>query len=212
MSLYKDMYGIIEDFLQIKNLYNFIEKNESLIYTCNQCEKPFSNISKNNIMMYELDYFNNNLLYDNKKIKCGIQVYLMLQSIDVKLCRYKKVNKIFCGMCSMHVNKRTSMCNYADYGIANHLSLKHYNFIKLNNCLLIKDYITDSKAYIKRYSYEFGNNEDTLMVNSLFLDDKKDIIKTIVKNKKFADIKIVIQKTFNINFDYLYEYLKEKTN
>ena len=211
MDLYKDIFGIIEEYGKIKNLYNFIKKDERLTYVCDQCNNEFTNICKNNIIMYELDYFNNNILH-KKNSKLGIKGYLLLANIDIKLCKYNRVNQLFCDMCALQVNRRTTRFNYCDYGLANNISLKHYNFIKLNNCFFIQDYITDSKAYIKRYSYDFSNDSDILMINTLFIDDKKDVIESLVKTDKFVEIKNKIEETFNINFTYLLEYLKEKTN
>ena len=210
MRLYKDIYGIIEEYGTINNIHNFLEKKEELIYTCDQCKNKFTNICKNNIIMYELDYFNNNILLDKKNTKFGIKGYLLLTNIDIKLCRYKKVNQVFCGMCSLQVNKRLDFCNYADYGLASYISLKHYMFIKLNNCFFTQDYITDSKAYLKRYTYNIL--DDGLIVNTLFMDDKKDLIKELVLTEKFQEIRMIIENKFNINFKYLLEYLKDKTN
>ena len=212
MTLYKDIYGIIEEYGQIQNIYNFLKNDEKLIYTCDQCDNDFTNICKNNIMSYELDYFNNNILHDKKNTKLGIKGYLLLTNMDIKLCRYKKINKVFCGMCSLQVNKRTTRLNYCDYGLCNNISLKHYNFIRLNNGFFIQDYITDSKAYIKRYSYNFSDNEDVLIINSLFIDDRKDVIESLALTDKFAEIREIIEYTFHINFEYLFKYLKEKTN
>lgn len=210
MTLYKDIFRIIEEYGTIKNIHNFMNKDKNLIYTCDQCQCEFTNICKSNIMLYELDYFNNNILYDKKNTSFGIKGYLLLTNIDIKLCRYKKINKVFCGMCSIQVNKRLDLFNYADYGLASYISLKHYMFIRLNNCFFIQDYITDSKAYLKRYVYEFI--EDGLIVNTLFIDDKKDLIKELVLTEKFREIKEIIENKFNINFTFLFEYLKEKVN
>jgi len=210
MTLYKDIFRIIEEYGTIKNIHNFMNKDKNLIYTCDQCQCEFTNICKSNIMLYELDYFNNNILYDKKNTSFGIKGYLLLTNIDIKLCRYKKINKVLCGMCSIQVNKRLDLFNYADYGLASYISLKHYMFIRLNNCFFIQDYITDSKAYLKRYVYEFI--EDGLIVNTLFIDDKKDLIKELVLTEKFREIKEIIENKFNINFTFLFEYLKEKVN
>ena len=210
MNLYKDIYRIIEEYGTIQNINNFINKDEKLIYNCDQCNCEFTNICKNNIIIYELDYFNNNILFDKSNTKFGIKGYLLLTNIDIKLCKYRKVNKVFCGMCSLQVNKRLDIFNYANYGVCNYISLKHFMFIRLNNYFFIQDYITEAKAYIKRYNYEFI--KDGLIINTLFIDDKKDLIKELVFTKKFDQIRTIIEDKFNINFKYLFEYLKDKIN
>ena len=210
---YKDIYREIEKFIPIKNIYNFLHKNQKINYTCELCGNMFHSVSTKNKMCYELEYFNNNLLFNKDRVKIDINMnhYFLLNNIDIKLCKYKKINQLFCNVCMLNINKRTSRFNYCDYGICNYISEKHYQFIKLNNGFFIQDSISDNRVIIKRYFYNFLDNENNLLVNSLYLNDRKEVIDLLATEKEFEKIKIMIEGNFNLNFKYLNLYLKDKT-
>lgn len=211
MIFYKDICKEIEKFVLIKNIYNFLYKNEKINYICEMCEHTFHNVITKNKMKYELSYFNNNLLYNKDRIRIDVNMnhYFLLNNIDVKLCQYIKINQIFCNMCALNINKRTTKYNYCDYGLTNYISEKHYQFIKLNNGFFIQDSITDKRAIIKRYSYNFIDDEEKLLINSLYLNDRREIIDLIDSEEDFKDIKYMLEKNFNLNFKYLHLYLKD---
>ena len=212
-NLYKVLYDKIEKFANLKNLNNFIEKNEQLIYNCDQCNRTFNTLRPANIMMYELEFFDNNILHHTVDIlKVDIADYLLLTNLNLRTCRYKQINQSFCCFCSAIINKQSSNFNYCDYGLCNYISQKHYNFIKLNNCFFTQDYITESSAIIKRYNYNFRKDEKRLSISSIYLDNKKNIIKDLITKEKYKEIKIIFEKMFNINLFYLDKYLKEKCN
>jgi len=211
--LYTVLYNKIGEYANLLNLNNFLEYNELLIYLCDSCNCKFYQVRPKNIMMYELESFDNNALgHRIKKYEMNIIDYVTLSAINLKKCRYKRINKVLCGLCSYCENKHASSLNYCDYGIANYISKNHYNFIKFNKCFYTNDHITETHVYIKRYNYYFRNNEEQLNIRSIFLNNQQNIIRELVKNPSFLDIKNLIEHMFRLNFSYLNKFLKIKHN
>ena len=213
VQLYKVLYEEIEQYANIRNLNNFLENNEQLIYNCEKCRCNFRVISPLNIIMYQLEFFDNNILHkEHEAIKLEIQDFLLLSSMNLRMCRYRRVHTVTCGMCSITINKQTSNFNYCDYGLCSYITEKHYNFIKLNNGFFSQDFITDSCAVIKRYNYKFDLNEEILSIYSIYLDNQRNIVKELITKKSFIPMKRILEDTFRIDLFYLDKFLKEKCN
>lgn len=209
--LYTVLYDIIGEYANILNLEYFIDNNETLAYICDDCGCHFYYLKEDNKMIYELDLFDNHILrHATDATSMQMQDYLTLTALNVRLCKYKKINKVFCGMCAYHVNKQSLELNYCEYGLANYISMKHCNFIKLNKCFFSNDYISDIHIVLRRYDYYFRNDEEELQIRSLVLDNDKNLIRELSRNPVFKITRMVIEDIFRINFLYLDKYLKEK--
>ena len=209
--LYKELYNIIEEYANIQYLNNFLNNKQSLLYKCDKCDTEMVHIKKQNQILYELNDFDNKLLYSYVE-NYNINDFLLFSKTDIRNCIYVAKNLIFCDKCCKNINRKLLDFNYCNYGLCNYITKKHYLFIKMNNCFYIQDFITDSFIIINRISYEFSKNEEVLMIRGLLLNDDKNIIKLIGTNFKYNKMKNIIEKYFNLDFNFLNKYLKEKSS
>lgn len=203
MVFYKDIYDTIGQYSNIISLDNFMNNKDSLKYFCDSCTKSFPTLTKNNIMIYEMIYYNNNTIYKFKEFygKISLLEYINLTNIKVKKSKYNEILKIYCNTCCKKHNNNVKRLQYFDITDEPLLiSKSHLSFISLNENLFIKDYISKKILLINRYKYKIDKEKDLLIINSLNIN-KKQSLKMIITNPKFKQILNMLQEEFSFNTD-----------
>ena len=163
--LYLDIINEIQKYTKYNNLHDFVMNDQVLKCTCDNCGTSFPYLGEENIILYELEYFDNT--FDNILIS-------LLTFVELKKCVFNRTYKLFCNYCMYLTNKKLYKFNYCQFGISYYLTKKHIDLIKKNNLFITNDKFHNNLININRYNYNLSNDNDILTVEYLCLENMTD--------------------------------------
>lgn len=212
IDLGKNIYRIIEQYINITNLDNFLFNNENIIYKCSICKSKIDNCTKKNKILYKKKNINNNLL-DECKEELKLNEFYILNKIDYRNIKYKLCPDIICNFCK-YINdcRIKNMNNSLKFDILpEYITYDIYNIFKFNNF-----YFNNDKIY-KYHSFKINriniyNKNNILYINYIFIDNFLDIKFSTLNMILYKKVNKIIKNDFDFNLDYLKIYIKNKND
>lgn len=210
---YKDIIQIIEQYSNIKNIYNnYINSEKPIIYKCDYCNCFTHIINKKNKILYELESFNNNLLnFENKKFKClNLEELFIINNINYYDINFKRVNLIFCNLCLYQINKKSYDFNIFNTSIFDYISNEFYKYIQMNNKYFIFDKLFNRKNItLKRIIFK-EKNKDSISLKYININNYSIDFFNKLKEENYNILNNIIFNDFNFDLHYLNNYIKVK--
>lgn len=205
MIIIKEQINIIQNYTNIKNLYNFLCYNEKIEYICDICKIKCKNITEKNKILYEICNFNNNISKIQKNMKLNLEELFIINKINYYDIKYHNANLILCNLCIYNQNKKSFNVidrydGFDKNAIFEFISFDFFNYIKLNNFYFIKD----NNKNIKRI---FFHNKKSLYLKYININNLDNINKLSKKN--YNILNSIIQNDFLFDIEYLNKFINK---
>tara|TARA_B110000285_G_C15005517_1_gene553638 strand:- start:223 stop:861 length:639 start_codon:yes stop_codon:yes gene_type:complete len=210
MYINKDISSILEDFSNHNNLYNFLYNDQLLDFHCEKCKSTFNSCSNRNKIIYELKEFDNDIIRFLNLDLLDLKELVLLNKITYLEVQYEKVDYIFCNHCIMKVEQIERNHKLNTFGTEDfqYISHKYTNLIKFNNNYFHNDLIESYNVIIDRRKYFY--KDDVFYMKLIKLSNYNYNEMLNLRPTNFEELKKILITNFQVNLNYINEYIKTK--